>query len=58
MNPRTVVTVMHWTADGREFCETYQRDGELEVQEQMTSWARECALAFWKNLDEQRKEKA
>lgn len=49
---RTVMTVMHFNADGSEVVESYEREGDVQVQEQLTSWSRECAVAFWKQMKE------
>ena len=57
MRPYTVVYFMHFptdeSADG--FGNAYRRDDELQAVEQLTSFVRDSALAFWKEMKEEPK---
>lgn len=50
MTPRTEIGIRHVDSEGKVHLELYEREGEIQVQEQLTSWARECALAFYREL--------
>ena len=54
MNPRTVIYLMHFTDDDPDHAvlADFERPGEILVQEQLSSWMRECAIKFFEKLNE------
>lgn len=56
MRPITVVHVTHYAdADAIERGTTeqvFERTGPIEARSQLTSWMRECALAFAEKLEQ------
>ena len=57
MRPYTVVYLMHFPADesSEGFGRDYRREGEFEAVEQLTSFVRDSALAFWREMKEEEK---
>ena len=57
MRPYTVVYLMHFPADesAEGFGRDYRRDGEIEAVTQLTSFVRDSALAFWREMKEEPK---
>ena len=57
MKPHTVVYVMYFPADesSEGFGRVYWREDELQAVEQLTSFVRDSALAFWKEMKEEPK---
>lgn len=49
-SPGTHIMIEYVDDQGRVTEEWYERVGTFQVQEQVTSWTRECATAFWKTL--------
>lgn len=58
MTMRTELTLTHVLPDGEEVAKVYVRPGRIEVQEQLTSWSRECAVDFWGKVRAAEKEPA
>ena len=53
---KTLIRISQEDDDGNVYnVDYYEREGEWEVQTQLTSWMRECAIDYWKNLTETEK---
>ena len=52
MKPRIVMTLKSYDEAGRECEVSYELDGTLQVLEQLTTWSRQCAVDFYKQLND------
>ena len=56
MTQLTIITISHYDdRDPMPRTQTYERQGPIQVNTQIISWSRECAIDFFNKLQEAKK---